>query len=203
MRYDTSSASNDISAQIFKTLTVILMTDKDLILETMVSNPDRKPGTVYTPETLQKYLFPNLNNDEVEFIIRQILKEKPELIKIETIIQNRFAVSPTGLINSFLKNGGFTKIEDDSKAELIKKLERESKSDKLLDLDLKLKQFESKIGKKIILAGFVITLLSFLITVLTLEFWRSKPQERANKQEIQITDQKPIKKIELLKDTLN
>lgn len=48
---------------------------------------------------------------------------------------------------------------------------KELKQDELLDLDITLKRFESKIGKKVIVAGFIIAFLSFLITVLTLEFW--------------------------------
>lgn len=59
----------------------------------------------------------------------------------------------------------------DFETERIKKAEREAKSDELMNLDLKLKKFESKIGKKLIIVGFVIAFLSFLITVLTLEFW--------------------------------
>ncbi|MFD2561853.1 hypothetical protein [Aquimarina rubra] len=42
---------------------------------------------------------------------------------------------------------------------------------------MKLKTFESKIGKRIIVAGFVITLLSFLITILTLKLWNKESKE--------------------------
>ena len=52
-----------------------------------------------------------------------------------------------------------------------------------MDLDLKLKQFESKIGKKLIIAGFLIALFSFLITVLTLEFWRVDDSKSMKEQQ--------------------
>lgn len=165
------------------------MNDKDLILKTMVSNPNRNPDTFFTPESLSTVVLKDKNTDEIEFLIREIIREKPELIKIEKVIGLPFAISPSGLVESFLKKGGFTKIEQDLEDARIKKAEREAKADKLMDLDLKLKQFESKIGKKIIIAGFLIAFLSFLITVLTLEFWRTddnKPKQaeknEANKE---------------------
>ena len=147
------------------------MTDKDLILKTMISNANRNPDSYFTPRSLKEHIFPNHNTDQVEFLIRQIIKENPELIKIKKINGQPLAISPTGLVESFLKVGGFTKIESDLKYERQKEAERELKTDKLLDLDLRLKKFESMIGKKLIIAGFIITFLSFLITVLTLKFW--------------------------------
>lgn len=160
------------------------MNDKDFILQQMISNPNRNPDTYFTPESL---IFKDKNRDEIEFLIKEIIKGKPELIKIEKVIGHPFAVSPSGLVDSFLKQGGFTKIEQDLENERIKKAEREAKSDQLMDLDLKLKQFEYKIGKKIIVAGFVIALLSFAITVLTLEFWNVDDSNL--EQEQPVTDQ--------------
>ena len=137
----------------------------------MISNPNRSPDSFFTPESLKEHLFQNQHTDQVEFLIRQIIKERPELIKIEKVIGEPFAISPTGLVEPFLKESGFTKIESDLEYERIKKTERELKTDKLLDLDLRLKKFESMIGKKLVIAGFLIAFLSFLITVLTLEYW--------------------------------
>ena len=147
------------------------MNDKDLILKQMISNPNRNPDTFFTPESLNTVVLKDKNRDEIEFLIREIIKEKPELIKIVELTGQPFAVVPSGLVSSFLKTGGFTKIEQDLEIERVKKAEREAKSDKIMDLDLKLKNFESKIGKKLIIAGFIITFLNFLITVLTIEFW--------------------------------
>ncbi|MFH6935078.1 hypothetical protein [Flavobacterium sp. FlaQc-30] len=124
------------------------MNDKDLILQQMISNPNRNPDTYFTSESLISVILKDKNRDEIEFLIKEIIREKPELINIVKAIGQPFAVSPSGLVDSFLKKGGFTKIEHDLETERIKKAEREAKSDKLMDLDLKLKSFESKIGKK-------------------------------------------------------
>ena len=137
----------------------------------MISNPNRNPDTFFTPESLNTVVLKDKNRDEIEFLIREIIKEKPELIKIVELTGQPFAVVPSGLVSSFLKTGGFTKIEQDLEIERVKKAEREAKSDKIMDLDLKLKKFESKIGKKLIITGFIITFLNFLITILTIEFW--------------------------------
>jgi len=107
------------------------MTDKDLILKTMISIPIRNPDTYYTPDSLHTVILKEKNRDEIEFLIRQIIKEKPELLKIEKNIGLPFAVSPTGLVESFLKNGGFEKIEFDFK----EKEEIESRKSKV-DLEL-------------------------------------------------------------------
>ncbi|OXB04055.1 hypothetical protein B0A81_17200 [Flavobacterium plurextorum] len=158
------------------------MNDKDLILQQMISNPNRNPDTYFTSESLISVILKDKNRDEIEFLIKEIIREKPELINIVKAIGQPFAVSPSGLVDSFLKKGGFTKIEHDLETERIKKAEREAKSDKLMDLDLKLKSFESKIGKKIVIAGFVITFLSFLITVLTIKFWRVDDNKSTKEQ---------------------
>ncbi|CAL2085937.1 hypothetical protein T190611E02C_20532 [Tenacibaculum sp. 190524A05c] len=84
---------------------------------------------------------------------------------------------------------------------LEKKVERENKQDKILDLELKLKTFESKIGKKLIVAGFIITFLSFLVSVLTVEFL--KTDENKNEQKIQVENPLLNKKGEIKKDSLN
>jgi len=161
----------------------------------MISNPNRDSNTYFTPESLKEHLFPNLNIDQVEFLITEIIKEKPELIKnVEKKFRTPLAILPTGLVESFLEKGGFTKIENDQKKELVKQLERDAKNDKLLDLDLKLKSFESKIGKKIIIAGFIITFFSFLITILTLKFWNTDSNTIEQKDETNFQE-KPIIKL--------
>lgn len=80
---------------------------------------------------------------------------------------------PEEELATFLKTGGLTQIASNKETERLEHIKRQSKQDELLDLDLKLKIFESKIGKKLIVAGFIITILSFLITILTLEFYPS------------------------------
>ena len=100
-----------------------------------------------------------------------------------------------------LHNSIITKIENEKEIERIKKLKREEKEDKLLDLDLRLRKFESKIGKKLIMFAAIISFLSFLVTVLTLEFWQT--DENTNEQKNLVENPLLNKKEEMQKDSLN
>ena len=50
------------------------MNDKDLILKQMISNPNRNPDSFFTPESLNSVILKDKNRDEIEFLIRQIIK---------------------------------------------------------------------------------------------------------------------------------
>ena len=108
-----------------------------------------------------------------------------DFIKVIDYLDKRGFVKETDQMNHFkIANIGSEKLRElDLQKE--KKESRQKKSDELLDLDLKLKTFESKIGKKLIIAGFIITVLSFLITILTLKIWNNNDK---------IIDIKPITK---------
>lgn len=82
----------------------------------------------------------------------------------------------------FKNQGGF---KNEFNKQQIKFL-RENKQDEILDLDITLKRFESKIGKKLIIFTFIISFLSFLITVLTLEFWQSDENKNDQKKQVEI-----------------
>lgn len=69
------------------------------------------------------------------------------------------------------KSGGWLKYIENKNVAQNREFERQSKSDQILDLDLKLKKFESRLGKKITIAGFIIALLSFIITLLTIKYF--------------------------------
>jgi len=77
---------------------------------------------------------------------------------------------------------------------------KEKKQDELLDLDVTLKRFESKIGKKMIVAGIIISFLSFLITISTIKIWKNNDEN--SKKVDQVNDLKPNKGQEKLLDTL-
>lgn len=96
---------------------------------------------------------------------------RKDFLEIIEYLEKREFISETEIMNQYkITNIGSDKLRElDLNKE--KKESRQKKSDKLLDLDLKLRSFESKIGKKLIIAGFIITFLSFLTTVLTLKFW--------------------------------
>lgn len=109
------------------------------------------------------------------------IENSTELTRIFKIAESENLVERKNRTGLFLikkgfdiqKSGGWLKHLESLQDDREKQLKRESKNDEILDLDLTLKRFESKIGKKLIIAGFIITLLSFLITVLTIEFWQT------------------------------
>lgn len=172
--------------------------NRDLILEFLSENKDRH----FDQRNLKQKIFPELNKDQVKELIYQIIDFKPNLIRVYKESNNGILpIQYSGLIDDFISDGGFTKIESDLKSERVKESERESKKDEILDLDLKLKRFESKIGKKIIFSGFIITFLSFLITVLTLEFWQTDDNKYEQKNQVEklLLNNKESK----LKDSLN
>ena len=113
------------------------MNDKDLILKTMISNPD--PYSYFTPTSLIEYVFPKYNYDQVLHLLNSIKKEKPELIKKHDFIQGiGIAYQPTGLITEFLNQGGFSEIELEL-AEFKKfNLEKEKLELRKTKVDLKL-----------------------------------------------------------------
>ena len=78
---------------------------------------------------------------------------------------------------------------------------KENKEDELLDLEITLKRFESKIGRKLKYYTISISFLSFIITVLTLEFWQTDESRNEQKSKVE----KPLlnKKEEIQKDSLN
>ena len=175
------------------------MKDKrDIILEFLSKNKTRH----FDQNALKQKLFPELNKDQVKELMYLIIEFKPNLMKVynESNI-GILTVEYSGLIDDFISNGGFTKIEKDLEFERVKKAEREAKSDKLMDLDLKLKQFESKIGKRIVIAGIVITVLNLLISFLTSEF--RVFDDKQSTQTTQVKKQEVMKSQYKLKDSLN
>ena len=107
------------------------MNNKDLILKTIVSNPNINGRTFFTADSLKTIILKNKNLDEIEFLLKQIVTERIELLEVKKVNGYRFSVFPTGLIESFLKNGGFTKIEED-------KIEKTNKDNKIKETEFKL-----------------------------------------------------------------
>tara|TARA_R110002126_G_scaffold290629_2_gene448049 strand:+ start:2204 stop:2647 length:444 start_codon:yes stop_codon:yes gene_type:complete len=110
------------------------MNNKDLLLELLTKG---KPESYFTAEGINEYLFKKLNIDQVNNIILEIRKERPELIKDFFSLNRIVGIQGTGIIESFLKNGGFTKIEAD-------KLEKINKDNKIKDTEFKLAESNIK-----------------------------------------------------------
>ncbi len=104
----------------------------------MISSTEINP--YFTYKSLNDSLFPELNVDQVKFLIDNIILKKPELIKrIENILDNDL-IQPSGLVNDFLKNGGFTELEKQEKERLLNE-------NKLKNLELKLAKSNIKANK--------------------------------------------------------
>lgn len=86
------------------------------------------------------------------------------------------------------REGGWLKYIERKENEQIKSEERLNKTDQILELELKLKTFEAKNGRRMIIAGFIITVLSFLVSILTVQFYQ--PDE--NKDQQKDLKEKPI-----------
>jgi len=138
------------------------MNKKDLILKTMISSGEINP--YFTYKSLNDSLFPELNIDQVKFLIDNIILKRPELInRIESILDNDL-IQPTGLVNDFLKNGGFTELEKQEKERLINE-------NKLKDLELKLAKSNiaaNKLNKKVAKRNRRETIINIILGLLNI-----------------------------------
>lgn len=142
----------------------------------------------------------------------------PKHLKYETKYEKEYFKELSEKITDFSKsrkyfnqfgNGSFELTPKGEKAKRkgghfeLEKYEndKEDKQDEILDLDGKLKKFELKFGNKILVIGIVFTILNFLITFATLEFW--KRGENKSEQKMQVTNPVKIEKVETIKDSLN
>lgn len=128
----------------------------------------------------------NFNDINAFLKYRQILVmmlEDLKLIKLpikddETILITKFG-------DDVINQGGWIKYLENEQNHKITEESRQIKSDQILELDLQLKKFEKKYEKKLIIAGFIITALSFLITILTVQYMQNAENEKSNKKNIE------------------
>jgi len=112
----------------------------------MISSTEINP--YFTYKSLNKSLFPELNIDQVKFLIDNIILEKPELIKrIENFLDNDL-IQPTGLINDFLNNGGFSKLEKQKKEKLIDIKKLKDLEYKLAKSNIRANEINEKVAKR-------------------------------------------------------
>jgi len=143
------------------------MNDKDLILKTIISNPNINSNNFFTADSLKTVILKDKNLDEIEYLLKQITTERSELLEVKKVSGYRFSVFPTGLIESFLKKGGFAKIESDLK----KKNDLELRKSKV-DLELAEKMLEEFPKTKLLARlGFIIAIILMLKELYTL-IWK-------------------------------
>ena len=110
--------------------------------------------------------------------LAQIMEEN-DLIRIESTHGQRCDITDFGL--NVVKQGGWLKYKSLLEQKEKSDAERKEKEDKLLDLELQIKTFKNKIGRRITIAGFIIAVLSFLISLLTVEIKLSNFKESESK----------------------
>lgn len=143
------------------------MNDKDLILKTILSNPNSTPDVYYTGNSLKQTILKGKHVDEIEFLLREIKQEKPELFIERKVYGENFAVSPTGLIQSFLEKGGFTEIEKEFKEKQLRELQKSK-----VDLELAEKMLsEYPKTKWFARIGFFIGVILALLEILKFLFF--------------------------------
>jgi hypothetical protein len=188
-----------------------LQKDDILVLDFIINELNKTEVYSINVEYLQKKQVFNFGKKEYKSVDELVFGEEKEFKRLLSIIEefecaevnfNKYFngehnVSENKKTSNFIKLGGFEKEFEKQQI----KSSRESKQDEILDLDVTLKRFESKIGKKLIIAGFIITFLSFVITVLTLEFWQT--DESKNERKNQVENSILNKKGEIQKDSLN
>lgn len=137
-------------------------------------------------------------DDYTEFLdYRKLLSIMLDDIKvISKPLQNVSHILLTKLGDDVVNQGGWIKYLENEKKVKLSEENRQSKSDQILDFDLKLKSFDIKNGKRMLIAGFIITILNFLITILTVQFFQ--PVENKEKSKVQVERLK-TNKVELNK----
>nr|WP_320118928.1 hypothetical protein [uncultured Marinifilum sp.] len=123
------------------------------------------------------------SSDEAIAVCKYLVKIGVVEIVLPTDQDPICIIRATDKASNFIKSGGITKMIIDQKTEKQKKYARESISDEILTLDLRQKRFDSKIGRKIIVASFIIVFLSFLISIITVHFTKTESGDKIQQKE--------------------
>lgn len=108
---------------------------------------DENKTQIYTAHGLKRELLNDLNEDEINYLIREIYVKNSDACRIESI-ESRPVIYASGLTEGFLNSGGFTKIENDRKEEVIKIEEREKLEADLAKSNLKANKLNKKNAKQ-------------------------------------------------------
>lgn len=114
------------------------MNDLDKILDFLIKHFN-KERNVLMPNvmSIQKDLFPYYNTDQVISLLNQIHNNRPDILKYKRTNSGDL-IQITGLTESFLNQGGFTKIEENQNIEFKKKKKKENLEYEKTKIDLEL-----------------------------------------------------------------
>jgi len=85
------------------------MDNRDVILKFLMDNKKNS----FHQKDLKKRLLVNLHEDVIKDLLHQIIDYNPNLMHVYNEIGSALPVEYSGLIDSFLENGGFTRIESE------------------------------------------------------------------------------------------
>jgi len=150
------------------------MNDLDKILDFLITHFNTKRN-VWMPnvKSIQKDLFPYYNDDQIISLLNQIQSNRPDILKYKRTDAGDL-IQITGLTESFLNQGGFTKIEENRNFELEKKNKREKFEFEKgkVDLELSKKMLEEFPKTKwFARIGFIIGIL-LLLKELYILIWK-------------------------------
>ena len=94
---------------------------KDLILKFLIENSEQ----YFNPYKIKLELFPELNMDEVTFLIEKIINSVDKIVEGNIGEFDNSFVKANGLTERFIKQGGFEKIEKNLKEEADRVEKRE------------------------------------------------------------------------------
>ncbi|WP_024770558.1 hypothetical protein [Aquimarina macrocephali] len=131
------------------------MNDKDQILNHLkINNPKS-----FTQRDFRLQLFPELNEDEIKSLLKEIITCNNDLIKYKEYQGTGYlAAWYSGNIDKFLNDGGFTKIEKDVETELELREKKEDLEGQILKLkrdNLRLKNWDIRIRWTIAIVSFI------------------------------------------------
>lgn len=111
---------------------------KDLILEYSLKNT----GKMISSNEIQRELFPDSTEDEVEFLLKKIDSTVDEVANV-IISEYSSLISATGITKIFLEQGGFTCVENEKK-------EKAFKESQLAVLELEKAKVDLELAKKML-----------------------------------------------------
>jgi hypothetical protein len=152
---------------------------KDKILNICLKYPKKLISVI---DICMKFIT-ELNQQETRELLNEI--KLKNVANIKTNSTNVIVgIEVNAFTKKFIEEGGFTKLAKEEK-------KRRDKSDIILDLDIKLKKFQAKTGRNIIIAAFIITVINFIFSFITFKYLI--PDKNNVEQKVQLYEPKKTK----------
>jgi hypothetical protein len=135
---------------------------KDMVLEYLLENPKVNVRS----ETIVRYIFPEINKDQALLLIRSLINTEENIVKGYDIDSTYPSIRCNGLTKPFLKQGGFSKIENDEINNSQNLYDSKLKDEIIKDLTIKNLELSNKQLKNKVL----FSVIGFIAGIITLKF---------------------------------